>query len=153
MSKLPKPKMKVRNKTHHSPEIRIPPSSAKLFHASQRGKKAWKRLVSILDNPYPPGLLHNAWREGYMSAMEWKLQPVQLRAPEGVEIKPYGYVESKPPRFVRSKGKKKFKIKDTSPKPPKETKFNYYLGYIKPPSKRFRIWTRNPPPPKEKKDD
>lgn len=144
MTHLPREKMRIRGKLYHHPVHIQYTSEKQLRQAYLTGKAAWNIYNKpITANPHhPSSALFDAWNKGYLEASK-TLNVIQQRAPEGRATRPNSQMP------VRKTGRKKFKVKDNTPKPPPNID-DSYLGYIKPPSKRFNRWTHNPPEPKIK---
>ena len=140
--------IKCRNKQYRGPMSPRFPTDEKIAHARERGYDACDKFnKSVTENPYSPGgSLAEAWRKGYMEALNYKPVAPPNRAPQGREAIPYGIVN------VQKTSRKKFRIKGGYEPPAKEPEFNYFLGYISPPNRTFGRWVRNPPKPKEEDD-
>lgn len=159
--KPPKQFMAVRNKQHRQPMNPAIPSHGKQKHAYMTGKYAWERYgKSIMDNPYPRGLMNVAWARGYLEASKIKLSTEPIKAPEGAMALPYGIV------VVKKLKRNKFRVKErrdkttnlemarlVAPEAINLDKMNRYLGHIQPPNRKFRIFTRNPIDPNKPKKE
>jgi hypothetical protein len=149
--KPPKQFMTVRNKQHRQPMNPNVPSPGKQKHAYMTGKYAWERYgKSIMDNPYPRGLMNDAWARGYLEASKIKLSKEPVRAPEGAAALPYGII------VIKKLKRNKFRVKDKGVKPieaANPSNMNTYLGYIQPPNRKFKRFTRNPLNPNRPKKE
>ena len=138
---MPKQYMSLRNKQYRGPMRPHVASKKKCIHAKLRGYNAWAlHGKSIADNPYKPGLEADAWRQGYLEASNFKVNPVVSRAPRGRDPHKDSVV------VVKRTGALKRPRGATIPR---ERDTVTYLGYIKPGKdgrlKRFYPWSNNPP--------